>query len=70
MTKNYDDISSTDGCPLCQHDEYFVSQDGEKFICGQCGFKTDHLKSIQMQLSLLQSASSLRCPSTHRKTMH
>lgn len=47
---------SLDCCPLCQHEEYLISQDGEKFICQQCGFKTEHLKSIQLLLTTQHNA--------------
>ncbi|GHW85131.1 hypothetical protein VCSRO199_2521 [Vibrio cholerae] len=26
-----------DCCPLCQHDEFFISADKEKFYCAKCG---------------------------------
>ncbi|KQH88047.1 hypothetical protein J0676_09235 [Vibrio sp. Vb2880] len=71
MTKsNHTDALSLDCCPLCQHDEYLMSEDGEKFICGQCGFKTDHLKSIQLQLMLLHHSSALHRTHSLRPTMH
>ncbi|HAS6347140.1 hypothetical protein LZU85_04150 [Vibrio sp. IRLE0018] len=34
-------------CPLCQHDEYFISSDGEKFTCASCGFHTKSLSAIR-----------------------
>lgn len=37
-------------CPLCQHDEYLISQDEERFICGSCGFKTHQFQTIQAHL--------------------
>ncbi|MFA0570800.1 MAG: hypothetical protein ACPG5L_02460 [Vibrio gallaecicus] len=33
-------------CPLCQHDEYFISENGEKFTCGSCGFHTKQFSQI------------------------
>ncbi|MBW3696218.1 hypothetical protein EK599_10950 [Vibrio sp. T187] len=33
-------------CPLCQHDEYMISESGEKFTCASCGFHTKHFTSI------------------------
>ncbi|EOB4245539.1 MULTISPECIES: hypothetical protein [Vibrio] len=41
-----------DACPLCQHDEFFISQNGEKFFCAQCGFHTHQLPQIQQQVLL------------------
>ncbi|MEI2564561.1 transcription initiation factor TFIIIB [Vibrio metoecus] len=38
-------------CPLCQHDEFFISADKEKFFCAQCGFHTNTLTSIQPMLA-------------------
>ncbi|GHX43639.1 hypothetical protein VCSRO205_3061 [Vibrio cholerae] len=31
-----------DCCPLCQHDEFFISADKEKFYCAKCGFSHQH----------------------------
>ncbi|WP_428813989.1 hypothetical protein [Vibrio makurazakiensis] len=33
-------------CPLCQHDEYLISESGEKFTCASCGFHTKQFSSI------------------------
>lgn len=38
-------------CPLCQHDEFFISADKEKFYCAKCGFHTKTLTSIQPMLA-------------------
>lgn len=40
-----------DCCPLCQHDEFFISADKEKFYCAKCGFHTNTLTSIQPMLA-------------------
>lgn len=40
-----------DCCPLCQHDEYLISDNQEKFICGQCGFRTDNLQSVRKMIA-------------------
>ncbi|KAB0300768.1 hypothetical protein F2Z80_16760 [Vibrio fortis] len=37
-----DDIT----CPLCQHDEYLLSNCGEKFTCAACGFHTKQFTKI------------------------
>ncbi len=37
----------TECCPLCQSDEYLISESGEKFTCGKCGFHTDELSNIE-----------------------
>ncbi|MGL4827778.1 MAG: transcription initiation factor TFIIIB [Vibrio sp.] len=42
---------SIECCPLCQHDEFLISADKEKFFCGQCGFHTNSLTSIQPMLA-------------------
>ncbi|MDW6020077.1 transcription initiation factor TFIIIB [Vibrio plantisponsor] len=34
-------------CPLCQSDEYLLSESGEKFLCGKCGFHTEELSNIK-----------------------
>ncbi|KAA8679658.1 hypothetical protein F4W18_05380 [Vibrio gigantis] len=44
---NIDDIT----CPLCQHDEYLLSESGEKFTCASCGFHTKQFsKVVSLQL--------------------
>ncbi|EKO3575002.1 hypothetical protein M6B40_000653 [Vibrio metschnikovii] len=48
-----------DACPLCQHDEFFISQNGEKFFCAQCGFHTHQLQQIQQQVLLSKPAVTL-----------
>ncbi|AUB85915.1 transcription initiation factor TFIIIB [Vibrio anguillarum] len=45
-------LEKIDCCPLCQHDEYFISTNNEKFICAQCGFKTDHLQNVQQMIGV------------------
>ncbi|WP_102339181.1 hypothetical protein [Vibrio lentus] len=39
---NNEDIT----CPLCQHDEYLLSESGEKFTCASCGFHTKQFSKI------------------------
>ncbi|QXC55993.1 transcription initiation factor TFIIIB [Vibrio mimicus] len=49
---------SIECCPLCQHDEFFISADKEKFFCGQCGFHTNSLTSIQPMLAARANLSN------------
>ncbi|WP_394250454.1 hypothetical protein [Vibrio profundi] len=44
--KNTNTAPNTLTCPLCQHDEYLISESGEKFTCASCGFHTEHLTLI------------------------
>jgi len=37
-------------CPLCQHEEFLISGNNEKFICAQCGFTTNQLSQVQVAL--------------------
>ncbi|BCK12169.1 hypothetical protein VCSRO207_3269 [Vibrio cholerae] len=50
-----------DCCPLCQHDEFFISADKEKFYCAKCGFHTNTLTSIQPMLAAKANLTQL-CP--------
>ncbi len=38
-------------CPLCQSDEFLISDNDEKFICGHCGFITNQLSEVHAQVS-------------------
>ncbi|HFQ5580724.1 hypothetical protein [Vibrio vulnificus] len=46
-TYKYIDVTENTVCPLCQHDEYFISGDGEKFTCASCGFHTMNFSAIR-----------------------
>lgn len=49
-------------CPLCQSDEYLISENGEKFICGKCGFKTQELSNV---IQTILSESTVSTPYIH-----
>ncbi len=44
------DDKMIDCCPLCQCDEFFISDNDEKFICRQCGFITQKLGEVHAQI--------------------
>ncbi|NOH85409.1 hypothetical protein FCV43_15850 [Vibrio genomosp. F6] len=46
MIKIKPELNNDVVCPLCHHDEYLLSESGEKFTCGSCGFHTKQFKSI------------------------
>ncbi|MGB1973221.1 MAG: hypothetical protein ACPHQD_04150 [Vibrio toranzoniae] len=48
-------------CPLCQHDEYLLSESGEKFTCASCGF---HTKQFSKIVSLQLGANPPKLPSS------
>ncbi len=50
-----------DCCPLCQHDEFFISADKEKFYCAKYGFHINTLTSILPMLAAKANLTSL-CP--------
>lgn len=56
-------------CPLCQSDEYLISESGEKFTCGKCGFHTEELSSIE---ATILTASVVFIPYIHvpENTLH
>ncbi|WP_165314209.1 transcription initiation factor TFIIIB [Vibrio ziniensis] len=56
-------------CPLCQGDEFLISESGEKFVCGKCGFQTLELSNV---IPTILSANTVLTPYIHvsENTLH
>ncbi len=63
------DDKMIDCCPLCQCDEFLISENEDKFICMQCGFYTQELGEVHTQISSPQIKAE-RYVHVARSTVH